>query len=58
MNRHLFLRLLLALFTTGVLSAENIHVEPAFWWSGMKNPEQVTLNTAIGRGFTACKKCY
>lgn len=26
--------------------------------SGMKNPEQVTLNTAIGRGFTACKKCY
>ena len=39
MNRYLFLRLLLALFTTGVLSAENIHVEPAFWWSGMKNPE-------------------
>lgn len=39
MNRHLFLRLLLALFTTGVLSAENIHVEPTFWWSGMKNPE-------------------
>lgn len=39
MNRHLFLSLLLTLFPPGLLSAENIKVEPAFWWSGMKNPE-------------------
>lgn len=26
--------------------------------SGMKGPEQVTLETALARGFTACKKCY
>lgn len=39
MNRHLFLSLLLTLFPPSLLSAENIKVEPAFWWSGMKNPE-------------------
>lgn len=39
MNRPLFLSLLLALFATGIVSAESIKVEPAFWWSGMKNPE-------------------
>lgn len=39
MNRPLFLSLLLALFATGIVKAENIKVEPAFWWSGMKNPE-------------------
>lgn len=39
MNRHLFLSLLLTLFTPGFLSAETIKVEPAFWWSDMKNPE-------------------
>lgn len=39
MNRHLFLSFLLALFAPGLLSAENVKVEPAFWWSGMKNPE-------------------
>lgn len=39
MNRPLFLSLLLALFATGIAHAENVKVEPAFWWSGMKNPE-------------------
>ncbi|MDD2952684.1 MAG: glycoside hydrolase family 13 protein [Parabacteroides sp.] len=39
MNRHLFLSLLVALFASSALSAETIKVEPAFWWSGMKNPE-------------------
>lgn len=38
MNRHLFLNLLLTLFASNVLSADNLKVEPAFWWSGMKNP--------------------
>lgn len=39
MNRPLFLSLLLALFAPNVVSAERIKIEPAFWWSGMKNPE-------------------
>lgn len=39
MNRHLYLSLLLSLFTPGLLSAGGIKIEPAFWWSGMKNPE-------------------
>ena len=39
MNRHLFLSLLLALFAPNLLSAENIKIEPAFWWCDMKNPE-------------------
>lgn len=39
MNRPLFLSLLLALFATGIVNAESLKVEPAFWWSGMKNPE-------------------
>lgn len=39
MNRHLFLSLLLALFASSTLSADNLKIEPAFWWSGMKNPE-------------------
>lgn len=39
MDRHLFLSLLLALFTPSFLSAGDIKVEPAFWWSGMKNTE-------------------
>lgn len=39
MNRHLFLSLLLALFAPSTLSADSIKIEPAFWWSGMKNTE-------------------
>ena len=39
MDRHLFLSLLFSLFASGVLSADQIKVEPAFWWSGMKNTE-------------------
>lgn len=39
MNTPLFLSLLLALFASSRLSAETIKVEPAFWWSDMKNPE-------------------
>ena len=39
MNRHLFLSLLLALFASSTLSADNLRIEPTFWWSGMKNPE-------------------
>ena len=31
--------LLLALFASSTLSADNLKIEPAFWWSGMKNPE-------------------
>ena len=41
MNRHLFLSLLLALFASSTLSADNLKIEPAFWWSGMKNPELI-----------------
>ena len=39
MKRHLFLSLLLALFASSALAADQIKIEPAFWWSGMKNPE-------------------
>ena len=39
MKRHLFLSLLLALFATSALAADQVKIEPAFWWSGMKNPE-------------------
>ena len=39
MKRNLFLSLLLALFATSALAADQVKIEPAFWWSGMKNPE-------------------
>ena len=39
MSRNTFLSLLLALFATNAIHAESLKVEPAFWWSGMKNPE-------------------
>ena len=39
MKRHLFLSLLLALFASSALAADQIKIEPAFWWSDMKNPE-------------------
>ena len=39
MNRNIFLSLLLALFATGATRADNLKVEPAFWWSGMKETE-------------------
>ncbi len=39
MKRHLFLSLLLALFATSALAADQVKIEPAFWWSGMKTPE-------------------
>lgn len=39
MKRHLFLSLLLALFASSALAANQVKIEPAFWWSGMKNPE-------------------
>ena len=39
MKRHLFLSLLLALFATSALAADQVKIEPAFWWSGMKKPE-------------------
>ena len=39
MKRHLFLSLLLALFATSALAADQVKIEPAFWWSGMKTTE-------------------
>ncbi len=39
MRRNLFLSLLLALFASSALAANQIKIEPAFWWSDMKNPE-------------------
>ena len=39
MSRNTFLSLLLALFATNAIHAESLKVEPAFWWSGMENPE-------------------
>ena len=39
MKRYLFLSLLLALFASSALAANQIKIEPAFWWSDMKNPE-------------------
>ena len=39
MKRHLFLSLLLALFASSTLGANQVKIEPAFWWSGMKNHE-------------------
>ncbi len=39
MSRNTFLSLLLALFATNAIHAESLKVEPAFWWSDMKNPE-------------------
>ncbi|MGM9798383.1 MAG: glycoside hydrolase family 13 protein [Parabacteroides sp.] len=39
MKRHLFLSLLLALFASSALAADQVKIEPAFWWSGMKNTE-------------------
>ncbi|MCD8193053.1 MAG: glycoside hydrolase family 13 protein [Tannerellaceae bacterium] len=39
MNRHLLVSLLIAFFVTNLHAANDIKVEPAFWWSGMKNPE-------------------
>lgn len=39
MKRYLSLSVLLSFIITGILSAQQLKVEPAFWWSGMKNPE-------------------
>lgn len=39
MKRQLFLSLLLALFTSNTNAALDIKIEPAFWWSDMKNTE-------------------
>ncbi len=39
MKRNLFLSLLLLVLMTGSSVAQNIKVEPAFWWSDMKNTE-------------------
>lgn len=39
MNRHLLTSLLRPLFASGTRSSEEIKIEPAFWWSGMKNTE-------------------
>ena len=39
MKRYLFLSLLLALFASSALAADQIKIEPTFWWSDMKNPE-------------------
>ncbi|MDF9830883.1 glycoside hydrolase family 13 protein [Parabacteroides sp. PF5-6] len=39
MKRYLSLSVLLSFLMTGLLAAQELKVEPAFWWSGMKNPE-------------------
>lgn len=39
MKRYLSLSVLLSFLITGILAAQSVKVEPAFWWSGMKNPE-------------------
>lgn len=39
MKRCLSLSVLFSFLITGLLAAQQVKVEPAFWWSGMKNPE-------------------
>ena len=39
MRKNLLLSLIICLLFPGFLSAKGITAEPAFWWSGMKNPE-------------------
>ncbi|MFV0272079.1 MAG: glycoside hydrolase family 13 protein [Macellibacteroides fermentans] len=39
MRKNLILILIICLLFPSFLSAKGITVEPAFWWSGMKNPE-------------------
>lgn len=39
MKRYLSLSVLLSFLITSVLAAQELKVEPAFWWSGMKNTE-------------------
>ncbi|MDR2968817.1 MAG: glycoside hydrolase family 13 protein [Tannerellaceae bacterium] len=39
MKRYLSLSVLLSFLITGALTAQQLKVEPAFWWSGMKNTE-------------------
>ncbi len=39
MRKNLLLCLIICLLFPGFLSAKGITAEPAFWWSGMKNPE-------------------
>lgn len=39
MKKNLLLSLILFLFIPSLLFAKDITIEPAFWWSGMKNPE-------------------
>ena len=39
MRKNLLLILIICLLLPSFLSAKGITVEPAFWWSGMKNPE-------------------
>jgi len=39
MRKNLLLILIICLLFPSFLSAKGITVEPAFWWSGMKNPE-------------------
>ena len=58
MNRHLFLSLLLALFASSTLSADNLKIEPAFWWSGMKTPELQLMVYGEGIGNAAVSVNY
>ena len=58
MNRHLFLSLLLALFASSTLSADNLRIEPTFWWSGMKNPELQLMVYGEGIGNAAVSVNY
>lgn len=39
MKKYLFITLFLTLFAFSGAWAEEVKLEPAFWWSGMKNPE-------------------
>lgn len=39
MRKNLLLSLVICLLFPGFISAKGITAEPAFWWSGMKNPE-------------------
>jgi len=39
MKRYLSLSVLLSFLITSVLTAQQLKLEPAFWWSGMKNTE-------------------
>ena len=39
MRKNLLLSLIICLLFPGFISAKGITAEPAFWWSGLKNPE-------------------